>query len=387
LPNPRKLTNEERKKYINIRRSFNKPVIGITGNLGKTSTLEILTTIIQTRGKVLKSHQGLGTWAHNINLLDQLSSEYDYAIFEFDYQRGNHFGELLRLIKPNIGLVTNIGDAHLSYLGNMMKIAIEKSAVVKYLARDGVAVLNKDDELSSALSDYISTRNIIKYGLSQGSDLYATEIEFKGPNGINFLINDNKRISLPIYSIQDIYNVLAGVACAVNMNFSLDEIIKILESDFQLPKGRGRVIKIGDNYILDESYISTPRSLSKAARTLIGFKPYVDKLSLIVGDMVGAGVNTEEQHLNMGYFLSALPIDCLITVGEYSRFIAHGASLIKSDAKRVCTANNVDEILSILSDNISGRVAISVKGIGSASTHRIAKFLEEYEHSELTSSI
>ena len=161
------------------------------------------------------------------------------------------------------------------------------------------------------------------------------------------------------------------------MDFSIDEIVDIIQERFELPKGRGRITEIAGNYILDESYISTPRSLSKAARTLIGFKPYVKKVALIVGDMVGGGVNTEEQHLNMGYFLSALPIDCLITVGEYARFLGKGASLITTDSKHICHANSVDEILSIIDENLTETAAISVKGIGSAALHRIQKKMEE----------
>ena len=374
----RKLKNDERRRFIANRRAFNKPVIGITGNLGKTSTIEILRTILETKGILLQPTYGHGKWNDNIQLLENLNDDYDYAVFEFDYQQGNQFAELLRLIKPNIGIITNIGDSHLSYLGNIMKIALEKSVVVKYLARDGVAILNKDDELTSALSDYIATPNIVKYGLSQGAHFQASDIQLKGPDGMTFTLNGTKKVSLPIYGIQDVYNVLAAIASAVNLNFQLNEVIDILEGQYQILKGRGRVLSIANNYLIDESYISTPRSLAKAARTLIGFKAYVNKLFLIVGDMVGTGVNTEEQHLNMGYFLSALPIDCIITIGEYARFIAQGARLIPSENKQVISAKNVDEILDLLKNQAAGNMAVLVKGIGSMAIHRISKFLEEH---------
>jgi UDP-N-acetylmuramoyl-tripeptide--D-alanyl-D-alanine ligase len=377
LTKERKLDNLTRKKYITLRRGFDKPVIGITGMLGKTSVIRMLSTILSSKGNILHSNTGSGNWQNNIHTLEQLNDSYDYALFEFDYNRGNDFAELLRLIKPNIGIITNIGDAHLSYLGNMIKNAVEKSAVVKYLARNGVAILNKDDELSSALADHISTTNIVKYGLSNGSHFHATDIKFKGPKGMSFKLNGQIKVNLPIFSIQDVYNTLAAIACANNLNLKIQEIVDILQEKFELPQGRGRVLAINDNFILDESYISTPRSLSKAARTLIGFKPYVDKVSLIVGDMVGGGVNTEEQHLNMGYFLSALPIDCLITVGEYAQYIGEGASLIHTNDKHICHANNVDEILSIIDKNLTGSAAISVKGLGSAALHRIVKKLKE----------
>ncbi|HEM49128.1 MAG TPA: hypothetical protein ENO27_02845, partial [Caldithrix sp.] len=253
----RRLDNAIRKKYIALRRGFNKPVIGIMGMLGKTSVIHMLSTILSTRGNILSGNTGTGNWQNNIHNLEQLNTNYDYAFFEFAYYRGNNFAELLRLIKPNIGIITNIGDAHLSYLGNMIKNAVEKSAVVKYLAQNGLAILNKDDELSSALSDYIATTNIVKYGLSNGSDFHAADIKFKGPKGMSFILNGKIKVNLPIYSIQDVYNTLAAIACAVNLDFNIQEIVDILEDKFELSKGRGRVIKINKNYILDESYIST----------------------------------------------------------------------------------------------------------------------------------
>ncbi|MGD9899172.1 MAG: Mur ligase family protein [Calditrichaceae bacterium] len=376
MDSKRKLSHSEQKKYISLRRAFNKPVIGITGYLGKSTTLEMLSSILESRGKVLKNAHGFGNWQNNIATLEKLNSEYDYALFEFDYQRGNHFSEILRLIKPTIGIVTNIGDAHLNYLGNMMEIALEKSAVVKYLARDGVAILNKDDELSSSLANYITKAKVVKYGLSPNSDYFATDIRQVGPEGINFRLNGEYEITLPLFSIPDVYNFLGAAASAVNLGFSLQEIVAIFKSGFQMSRGRGRLIKINNFYVLDESYVGTPRSVSKAARSLIAFKPYSEKLIYIVGDMTESGPNIEEQHLNMGYFLSALPIDYLITVGDYAGYIAKGASLIRTNHKKIFSVNTIDEILSVLNDLVDDNAAISVKGIGSVAMHRIEKFLQ-----------
>ena len=150
----RKLSIEDRKKYLYLRRNFKSPVIGITGNVGKTTTLCMIDTFLSQQGKVLKSNHSYGNWQNTIKTLENLSPEYNYALFEFDINREDQFGEILRLIKPNVGVVTNFGDAHLSYLGGMLDIAIKKSEVVKYLARDGVAILNQDDEICSHLCRY-----------------------------------------------------------------------------------------------------------------------------------------------------------------------------------------------------------------------------------------
>lgn len=373
----RKLSTEESKKYIGLRRNFPKPVIGVTGNLGKTSTLEMIRTILAESGKVLKNSRGYGSWKNNISTLENLGPEYDYALFEFDYQRGNHFAEILRLIKPSIGIVTNIGDAHLNYLGNMLQVALEKSAVVKYLASGGLAILNKDDELSSSLVKYISTKNICTFGLSESADYFASDIQQLGPEGIRLKINGKHRAMLPFYSIQDVYNFLAATACACSLGFTIETIVDIFQNKFQLPAGHGRLHRFGEYYFLDESYMATPQSLSKAARALTGFQPYTKNLIFIIGDMSGTGINVEEQHLNMGYFLSALPINTIITVGENAKFLAKGASLITAHDKKIFSVNSIDEVLNVLDENLSNKAVLGLKGVGSVAAHRITRFLEQ----------
>ncbi len=372
-----RLSLEERKKLLYLRREFKAPVIGVTGNVGKTTTIGMLRAVLERHGKVLKHHHGHGNWTNNLNTLTRLSPEYDYAIFEFDFHRNNNFAEILRIIKPNIGIVTNIGDAHLSYIGGMVDVALQRSEVVKYLATGGIAILNKDDELSSALSRHIDTNNIIKFGLSRDGDYHASDIEHLGPLGTRFRINEKYHVTLPIYSISDVYNFLAALATLVALDFSIETIIKTFQSNYQLPSGRGKLYKLNGFYVIDESYEATPRSVAKASRSMIGFKPYADKLIYIVGDMMESGPNIEEQHLNMGYFLSALPIDCFITVGPYAEFIGKGISLIQHKEKLVVTCNNIDDILNSLDKVITKRAVITVQGIGQVALRRLIKYLEQ----------
>ncbi len=369
-----RLSSEDKRNFINLRRSFKSPVIGITGNIGKTSTLEMIRCILDKNGRVLMNRQGYGNWKNNIKLLEQLSPEYDFALFEFDFIRGSNFGEVLRLIKPNIGIITNMGDAHLSYLGGMMEIALQKSAVIKYLARGGTAILNKDDEISSSFSQRISMDNIVQFGLTQSADFYATDIEQLGPFGTRFKLNNKIQVTIPVYSLGDIYNFLAAAAALVSLDYSISNIVDIFQNNFHLPAGRGKLYNFDKHYIIDESYIATPRAVAKTTRSLVSFKSYVDKLVLIIGDMQGSGPNVEEQHLNMGYFISALPIDHLITVGHYAQYIGKGVSLIQNTEKKIVNCNSVDDILKAL-DNINMQTAaITVQGIGKVGLRRILKY-------------
>lgn len=373
----RRLSTEDKKKFINLRRTFKSPVIGITGNIGKTSTLEMIRCVLEKDGKVLMNHYGFGNWKNNIKTLEKLSSDYDYALFEFDFNRGNNFGEMLRLIKPNVGIITNMGDAHLSYLGGMLDIALQKSAVIKYLARDGTAILNKDDELSTMFAQKISNQKISRFGISQNANFYATDIKQLGPYGTEFKLNNKYDVKVPIYSLGDIYNFLAAVSTLVALGFEIEKIIDVFQSEFQLPDGRGKLYKLGNHYVIDESYTATPRALAKTTRSLVSFKSYVDKLILIIGDMEESGPNVEEQHLNMGYFISALPIDNVITVGHYADYIGKGVSLIHNTGKSIVNCNNVDDIIKSLDSLKLDKSAITVQGIGQVGLKRIVKHFEE----------
>ncbi len=368
----------EKKHLQTIRDSYTNPVIGITGNLGKTTTLSMIEAILSSKGKVLRHSNGSGDVRNNLRTFKKLNMEYNYALFELDYLRGKHFIDLFHLIRPNIGIVTNLGDAHLNYLDQMIKITLEKTSLLNYLEDDGIAILNKDDELSYKIAQSLNTQQIIFFGLNQHADFFATKIEQSGPMGMKFHLNNRFQLQLPIYSIQDLYNFLAAIACVSHLGFSLDEIVEILQTRFIMPAGRGRVMHVGNHYIIDESYMGTPRSLSKAARVLTTFAPYSQQLVLVVGDMANTGLNVEQQHLNMGYFLSALPINLLITVGEYARFIREGFNMIKSQQKLSFSVNTINEVMSVFDEHLKDQGTVAVKGLGNVAMHRFLSYFRNH---------
>ncbi|MHB2148339.1 Mur ligase family protein [Calditrichota bacterium LG25] len=370
------ISEKEKKEILRRRQAFTNPIIAVTGNLGKTSTISMIETILSARGRVLRHPNGCGNLQNNFSTLKKLNNTYDFGLFELNHQKGRQFVELVHLIRPNIAIVTNLGDAHLNYLERMIRHAIEKASLLKYMDQDGIAILNKDDELSYNIVKQIKNLNVIQFGLNPHADFYATDIEQFGPGGMRFKLNGRFEIQLPIFSIQDLYNFLAAVAAVAHIGFSLNDVVEILNTKFSLPDGRGKVLKYGSIYVIDESYISTPRSLSKAARVLSTFEQYSEQLILIVGDMADAGINVEQQHINMGYFLSALPIDLLITVGEYAKFIGKGFEFIKTSKKLCFSVNSLNEVFEILDIHLKNKSTIAIKGLGKVAMHRFQSYFK-----------
>jgi UDP-N-acetylmuramoyl-tripeptide--D-alanyl-D-alanine ligase len=213
------------------------------------------------------------------------------------------------------------------------------------------------------------------FGLSKTAEYHASNIEHMGPMGTKFILNEKYHVTIPVHSISDVYNFLAATAALVSLDFSVESIVETFQTNYELPQGRGKLYRLNGFYVIDESYEATPRSVAKAARTLVGFKTYADRLIYIIGDMIESGPNVEEQHLNMGYFLSALPIDCFITVGNYGEYIGRGISLIRSKDKIVVTSNSIDEILNSLDEILTSRAVITVQGVGQVALRRILSYL------------
>ncbi len=370
------ITEQEKKELLAKRQAFTNPIIAITGNLGKTSTRTMIETILATRGRVLHQENGCGNLQNNFKTLKKLNKAYDFGLFEINYQKGKQFVELVRLIRPNIAIVTNLGDAHLNYLQRMIRQAIEKTSLLKYLDQDGIAILNKDDELSYHIMSKMPELNVIQFGLNPHADFFATDIEQFGPSGMRFRLNNRFEMHLPLFSIQDLYNFLAAVAAVVHVGISLQEVVEILKNHFVLPEGRGRVLRFGNYYVIDESYMGPPRSVSKAARVLSTFEQYSEQLVFVVGDMTNAGINVEQQHINMGYFLSALPIDVLITVGEYAKFISKGFEVIRSSKKLCFAVNSLNEVFNILDGHLKENSTIAIKGLGKVAMHRFQSYFK-----------
>ncbi|NOQ98292.1 MAG: hypothetical protein GQ561_09020 [Calditrichae bacterium] len=323
------------KKIRDFRRNFNIPIIGVAGTEGKSTTKRMLSAILSQRGPVLETPLDCDSASVVTSTLLQLEKQYQYGLLELGIINHQQFKLAVDVAEPNIGVITNIGEAHLARMGDKYKIADAKVELVRHLNPQDFAVLNIDDELVSGMESFAKTQRIIKFGFNQAAHFYATDIDFLGPDGVEFTLNNYYKFNLPIYGSTAVSNALAAIATARILNFEFEEIIEGLKKNFKLIPGRGNFTAIGDVQFLDHTYNATVNSVSKACESLVQFKKYSNNLILVLGSLEELGEEAKEIHMKIGYYISALPIDVVLTVGNDARYVGDGIRQINHNKKVV----------------------------------------------------
>jgi UDP-N-acetylmuramoyl-tripeptide--D-alanyl-D-alanine ligase len=346
------LTTPEHAEYVHLnlrkikefRRNFNLPVIGIAGADGKTTTKGMLSAILSKRGKVLETPLDCSSTSTVSSTLLKLNNSYKFALVELGIINPQQFKLAVEIAGPNIGIITNVGEAHLANLGDKFILADAKVELIRQLSTDGFAVLNIDDELVSGMESYSPTQRVIKFGFNTSAHFSASDIKYLGPDGIEFTVNNYYKFNLPVYSSTSVSNALAAISAARILNFDFEEIISALRDNFQLEKGRGDLISLRDIFILNHTYNATINSVTKACESLIQFRKFSRNSILVLGDIENLGSDKKDIHLNLGFYLSALPIDTVITVGDHAKLVGEGILKINHNNKRIHHCTTVENI-------------------------------------------
>ena len=321
------------KKIREFRKGFDIPFIGISGADGKSTTKGMLSAILSQRGPVLETPLFCDSATVVSSALLQLTKEHKFGLIELGIVNPEQFKLAVQLTEPQVAVITNIGEARLARFGDKYLLADAKVELIRQLKTEGFAVLNIDDELVSGMSSFAATQRIIKFGFNQAAHFFASDLQYLGPDGIQFSVNNYYQFHLPVYGSTAVSNALAAISVSRVLGLEFEEITKGLRQNFQLIPGRGNLINLGDIYILDHTYNATINSVSKACDSLVQFKKYSHNLMLVLGSLDEVGPSMKDIHLNIGYYISALPIDTVLTVGKDAQFIAEGIRKINHNKK------------------------------------------------------
>ncbi|MCK9604548.1 MAG: UDP-N-acetylmuramoyl-tripeptide--D-alanyl-D-alanine ligase, partial [Candidatus Omnitrophica bacterium] len=236
------------------RKKFTIPVIAVTGSNGKTTTKEMIAWALSGKYKVLKN---IGTKNNHIGLpmaLLGLDHSYDAAVLEVGT---NHFGEVEYLAKiclANIGVITNIGPAHLEYFKSLNGVFREKSTLTKYLRQPSVAILNADDSLLKKGSAAKKDQVVFGVGIKNKSDFTASNIKDLAGK-MEFLVNQKYKFTLKTLGYYNIYNALIAITVARLFGMEYNRIVKRL-SGFRFPENRLKLVRFNNIQFIDDTYNS-----------------------------------------------------------------------------------------------------------------------------------
>jgi len=309
------------------RRRFDARVAAITGSGGKTTTKEMLYAILSLEGLTLKNE---GNFNNLIGLplsLFLLDKSHRYAVLEMGMNRPGEIGRLTEIADPDIGLITNVGHAHIEGVGSIEGVAKAKVELLDKMAPRALAILNGDDRiLMQAAAAF--RKKPITFGQGLENTVRAEKIRNLGREGFSFDIHHKGKpfsVKLRVPGFHNVSDALAAAAIALSLNLSRDQIQEGL-SRFEGIKGRFKVVPLPDGSILiDDTYNSNPSSLRLALKSIKALAPQGRRVIVGLGEMLELGDETETGHVEAGEMVADTGADWFVALGEHASKMIRGA--------------------------------------------------------------
>lgn len=311
---------------------YNIPVVAITGSVGKTSTKDIIASVMTTKYNVLKTE---GNYNNEIGLpLTILKlKEHNALVLEMGMSAFGEISLLTKIAKPTTAVVTIIGSSHIGELGSRENILKAKLEILEGLNNDGALIINNDNDLLNLWNqNNQDSHKHITYGMENESMLNAKDISIM-ENGSSFeiVVNGNKyTVEVPVAGKHFVYNSLAAIAVGLENNIDIEDIIKGI-SEFSLTKRRMEIIKNKSNVtIINDCYNASYESVKAALEYLSSIK--ANRKIAVLGDVLELGEFSKQMHQKIGEEVVNNNIDILITVGKEAETIANTA---KKSSKKI----------------------------------------------------
>jgi UDP-N-acetylmuramoyl-tripeptide--D-alanyl-D-alanine ligase len=361
-----------------------RPVIGITGSAGKTTTKELTAHVLASAGqRVLKSERnynnGLGL---PLSVLQMVSrgrrpADYDLAVLEMGMSSPTHeIRRLVQITPPDVGVELMVAPVHLEHLGTIETIAAMKAELIEGLKPGGTAVLNADDELVMEMKSK-TDGPVLTFGIQHEADVMAREVDMSRFGSIQFRLqtpSGDAAATLPMTGGHNLMNALAASAVATALKINPEMIANALSSA-KPPKMRGEVLRFAAGFtVVDDSYNSNPRSLISMVRTVAEARENVKRRFVIAGEMMELGPDAPAMHREAGREIASLGIDVLWGVRGEGAEIVSGAQNAGMQAARFFASS--DEAAAAAIDEIREGDLVLVKGSRSVETDKVVKAIK-----------
>jgi UDP-N-acetylmuramoyl-tripeptide--D-alanyl-D-alanine ligase len=409
----RKILQKILKTLAKIALKKYKPiVVAITGSVGKTSTKEAIYTVlknhfgekrIRKNEKNYNNEIGVPLTVFNLktggnSILKWITKfikilwmiifrvKYpDFLVLEMGADKPGDIEYLLDFVKHKVGVITAVGEipVHVEFFASPEKVAEEKEILVKTLNKDGIAILNYDDERVKKMGDNIGAK-VMTFGLNEKADIKATNYELKilseteNITELNFKL-DFKGSSVPaklinVLGVQHLYSALAATAVGISFNINLVEIAQVLKEIVPLPGRMSLIRGIKNSLIIDDSYNAALLSMKAGLDSL---KIFAGQRKIVVlGDMLEIGKYSEQAHIQIGKKAAEIA-DIIFAVGNCAGFIEQGALSMNFDTNKIFKFSTSDEAKLVVQKEMKENDVVFIKGSHSIKMENIVEEIIE----------
>lgn len=352
-------TTEAMKKLAYFyRQGLDIKVVGITGSVGKTSTKEMISSVIAQKYRIWKT---AGNFNNEIGLpltIFGIREEHEVAVLEMGISDFNEMHRLATMANPDICVITNIGLCHLENLGTRDGILQAKTECFDHMKEGGVAILNGDDDKLST-KKMVNGKSTIFYGIGNANSVYATDVENLGFEGMKASIHTPQgemKVHISIPGEHNVYNALAATAVGLELGLSLDEIKKGIE-EAKTIAGRTNLVKANGMNIIDDCYNANPVSMAAALDVL---SHATGRTIAVLGDMGELGENEKALHYGVGVCVGEKKIHTLFCAGELAAEYEKGTKSVNTDCE-VYYFKTRDEMIASLKEYVKEGDNILIK--------------------------
>jgi len=346
-------------------------VVGITGSVGKTSTKELAAEVV---GQAFRTARSPENWNTEIGIplvLVNLPCDREVAIVELAMRGPGQIRELVEIARPEIGVITNIGESHMDFFESRERLAAAKGELLEGLPPEGVAIVNAEDPLAMGQLRASPARPLT-FGLANG-DVTAEAIEAHPGRGSTFWLRvpgGRAAVSLRIPGRHAVRNALAAAAVGQALGLPAEAIAVGLSRATPLPM-RLEVRRTGEITVLNDAYNSSPQSV-EAALDLMDELAGAPRIA-VLGDMKELGALSSEAHRRAGHLAAGRRLDLLVAFGPLAHDLAAAA---REGGMRVVHTTDLEEVLTILRRDVRPGAVVLVKGSRAMAMERITSALE-----------
>jgi UDP-N-acetylmuramoyl-tripeptide--D-alanyl-D-alanine ligase len=364
----------------NYRKSLPLKVLAITGSNGKTSTKDFAASVLGRKFRVTKTQGNFNNHVGLPRTILEATSADQIAVWEIGMNHPGEVSPLAKIAAPDGAIITNIGVAHIEFMGSREAIALEKGALAEAVGSNGTVVLNADDLFSEGIAKRTQARVVfagIENGLLRAIDIAQT------PEGSEFTILEGAhrcRAQLSVPGLHMVQNALLATAAGRAFGVLLEECAIGLATA-PLSKARLQIKEINGVQFLDDSYNANPDSMKAALRTLVELSTEGKRIA-VLGEMRELGAESQRGHQEVGEAAAELGVDHLIGIGEMGEVISNAAK--RGGLEKSSAVGSTSEAAELLSETAEPGDLVLIKGSRLARTEEVIEHFGSHHMSQVT---